>query len=99
MASGLLYIKATGPNGHPSRIRGIMKNKLLRFYLLFMCMSLALFSCENHEIAKGWGTTENIIQRKPESRHPVEPNDTPEESQRSNKKPRRQYTARSSNWC
>lgn len=64
-----------------------------------MIMSLALFSCENHEISNHQGTTENNIQRKPESRHPVEPNDTSESQQKSNKKPRRQYIARSSNWC
>jgi hypothetical protein len=80
-----------------------MKNGLLRFYLLFMVMSLALFSCENHEITKQWGSSDtNIpasIQRRPEGRHPEGPNDTPAESQKSGKKPRRQYNARSSNWC
>jgi hypothetical protein len=89
--------------GTPQGLEVYMKNGLLRFYLLFMVMSLALFSCENHEITNHWGTTDtNIptsIQRKPEGRHPVEPNDSPAESQKSSKKPRRQYIARSSNWC
>jgi hypothetical protein len=85
--------------GHPQGLEVYMKNGLLRFYLLFMFMSLALFSCENHEISNHRGTTENAIQRKPESRHPVEPNEAPEEAQKSNKRPRRNYNARSSNWC
>lgn len=89
--------------GTPQGLEVYMKNGLFRFYLLFMVMSLGLFSCENHEITNHWGTTDsNIptnIQRRPEGRHPVEPNDAPAESQKGAKKPRRQYIARSSNWC
>ena len=99
MACGLLYKIYQAHYGHPQGLEVCMKNGLLRFYLLFMIMSLALFSCENHEISSQWGTTENTIQRRPESRHPVEPNDTPAEPEKSGKKPRRNYNARSSNWC
>ena len=76
-----------------------MKNGLLRFYLLFMFLSLGLFSCENHEMSSHWGTNDNTFQRKPESRHPVEPNEIPTEPQETGKKSRRNYNARSTNWC
>ena len=75
-----------------------MKNGLLRFYLLFMLVSVALFSCENHELSHdNSGTTQNF-QRKPDNRQPVEPNEAPG-GQQKGKKSQRKYVARSSNWC
>ncbi|MBY0412715.1 MAG: hypothetical protein K2Q18_01050, partial [Bdellovibrionales bacterium] len=69
--------------------------------VFFMIMSVALFSCENHQVSHD--TTDNAgssIQRKPESRHPAEPNDSSSEEQgRPKSKKTRKYTARSSNWC
>lgn len=102
MAHDLLYILAQAQNGHPQGLEVYMKNGLLRFYLLFMFVSVGLFSCENHEINQD--TTQDTsksldaIERKPESRHPVEPNDAPADSQKG-KKSKRKYIARSSNWC
>ena len=94
------FIKDIKPiMGTPKGLEVCMKNGLLRFYLLFMVMSLGLFSCENHEMSKSWGTTGNELQRKPESRHPNELNDNPVESQKNEKKPRRNFNAKSSNWC
>ena len=76
-----------------------MKNGLLRFYLIFMVMCLALFSCENHEISNfNSGTSENNLQRRPDERRPIEPNGAPEESQKSKRSPKRYYS-RSKNLC
>ncbi len=76
-----------------------MKNSLLRFYLVFLLMSLVLFSCENHQISQDTTSgTPNIMERKPEGRHPVEPNEAPAESQKG-KKSRRKYVSKLSNWC
>jgi hypothetical protein len=79
-----------------------MKNGLLRFYLVFMFVSIGLFSCENHQINHDTtGTTQSIpqtIQRRPDNRHPVEPNEAPVEGKKG-KKSQRKYIARSSNWC
>lgn len=76
-----------------------MKNSLLRFYLVFLLMSLVLFSCENHQISQDTTSGNPIIlERRPNERHPVEPNEAPSESQKS-KKTRRKYISRSSNWC
>lgn len=76
-----------------------MKNGLLRFYFVFMLVSVALFSCENHDLSQSARETkQTIIERKPESRHPVEPNEAPAEPQKG-KKSRGKYVARSSNWC
>ena len=61
--------------GTPNGLEVCMKNGLLRFYLLFMFMSLGLFSCENHEISNHWGTTQNNLQKRPDSRHPNELNE------------------------
>lgn len=100
MARGLLYRIHRPFNGHlPQGLEVYMKNGLFRFYLLFILVSLALFSCENHEVLNHWGANENTIQRRPESRHPVEPNEAPIESEKSGKKSRRNYNARSSRWC
>lgn len=85
----------------PQGIEVFMKNGLLRFYLLFMLMALALFSCENHDMTlDSSGTSQNnqnAIQRKPDTRHPVEPNEAPAEEQKG-KKMRRMYS-RSSALC
>lgn len=75
-----------------------MKNGLLRFYLLFMFVSVGLFSCENHEINLDTTKNSEVIERKPESRQPGEPNDAPSDSQKG-KKSKKKYIARSSNWC
>jgi hypothetical protein len=73
------------------------KNGLLRFYLLFMVLSLALFSCENHDL------TINTQDKGPTTRrHPVDPNMTPSESPGEvirGKRIRRNHTSRSRNWC
>lgn len=83
----------------PQGCRGtLMKNGLLRFYLVFMFVCLALFSCENRDLSQDAREgKQTIIERKPESRHPVEPNEAPVESQKG-KKSRRIYS-RSSNLC
>ena len=99
MAFELLYTKIEALFGSPQGIEVYMKNGLLRFYLFFMFMSLALFSCENHEISKQWGSTDNTLQRRPENRHPLELNEAPAESEKGQKKPRRNFSAKSSNWC
>ncbi|MBC7430308.1 MAG: hypothetical protein H7336_16965 [Bacteriovorax sp.] len=76
-----------------------MKNGLLRFYLVFMVVALALFSCENHDLTQDKGrSSQNTIERKPDGRVPTEPNGTPVEGQKSKKIPRRTYS-RSSNLC
>lgn len=75
-----------------------MKNGLLKFYLIFMLVSVALFSCENHQINLDTTESAETIQRQPENRHPIEPNGAPAESQKG-KKTKRKYVARSSNWC
>ncbi|MBC7714812.1 MAG: hypothetical protein H7177_15810 [Rhizobacter sp.] len=77
-----------------------MKNGLLRFYLVFMVVALALFSCENHDLTQDNPTrsSQSIIERKPDERAPVEPNGIPAEGQKSKKIPRRTYS-RSSNLC
>lgn len=85
--------------GTPQGLEVFMKNGLLRFYLIFMLVALALFSCENHDLTQdNSGTSQNILDRKPESRHPVEPNGAPVEGQKGKKTPRR-AVSRSSNWC
>ena len=87
--------------GTPQGIEAFMKNRLLRFYFIFMLMALALFSCENHDLTQENTFNSSIIQnrfeRKPESRHPVEPNEAPVEGQKG-KKSRRTFS-RSSNLC
>ncbi|AUN97102.1 hypothetical protein DOM21_16190 [Bacteriovorax stolpii] len=76
-----------------------MKNGLLRFYLVFMFVSLALFSCENRDLSSdAREAKQSIIDRKPDMRHPVEPNEAPAEPQKG-KKSRGKYISRSSNWC
>lgn len=76
-----------------------MKNNgLLRFYLFFMFMSFALFSCENHEMSQSSNNHDSAIERKPESRHPAGPDVAPE-GPKSGKKSKRNYISRSSNWC
>ncbi len=76
-----------------------MKNGLLRFYFIFMIVCLALFSCENHDLShNARESKQSIIERKPDGRHPVEPNEAPAESQKG-KKSRKKYVSRSSNWC
>lgn len=74
------------------------KNGLLRFYLFFLLMSLALFSCENQDLTQDSQSNQPAFERKPENRHPVEPNDSPGEVTKG-KKIRRKFTARSRNWC
>lgn len=95
------FIKDIKPiMGTPKGLEVCMKNGLLRFYLLFMFMSLGLFSCENHEISNHWGTTQNNLQKRPDSRHPNELNESPvDDSQKNEKKPRRKFNPKSSNWC
>lgn len=76
-----------------------MKNGLLRFYLIFLLMSLVLFSCENNQISQDTTTeSPSLIERKPIERHPVEPNEAPADSQKSKKSPRK-YVSKLSNWC
>jgi hypothetical protein len=83
----------------PKGLEVFMNNGLLRFYFVFMLVALALFSCENNNLTQESSEAlHKSIQRKPESRHPVEPNEAPVEGQKSKKTPRRLYS-RSSNWC
>ena len=85
----------------PQGLEVFMKNGLLRFYLIFMLMALALFSCENHDMSlDNSGTSQNnqnTLDRKPDARHPVEPNGAPAEGQKG-KKMRKTYS-RSSTLC
>jgi hypothetical protein len=80
-----------------------MKNELIRFYLIFMLMALALFSCENHDLTQdSSGAGQSTFERKPEERDPVEPNGIQNEGQgdgRKNKKTPRRMFSRSSNLC
>lgn len=76
-----------------------MKNGLLRFYFVFMIVSLVLFSFESRDQGLNIrATKESLIERKPDNRHPVEPNGAPSEPQKG-KKSRGKYISRSSNWC
>jgi hypothetical protein len=74
-----------------------MKNGLFRIYLLFMIMSVALFSCENREVSQEANNGETMIQRKPDQRHPVEPNN--DNQGKKGKKPHRKFYSPSSNLC
>ena len=79
-----------------------MKNGLLKFYFIFMVLSFMLFSCENHDFSlENNQSLDNLnekIERKPENRHPLEPNEAPG-GQIKRKKHYRKFISRSSNWC
>jgi hypothetical protein len=73
-----------------------MKSSLFKFYFIFMLFSLVLFSCENHDLTQNSESSiQTILERKPENRHPVEPNTEPPKSKRSPRK----YISRMSTWC
>jgi len=101
MAPGLLNRLYGSSKSTPSWTKEVMimkKNGLFRFYLLFMLLSLALFSCENHDL-----TIDSQQEATPTTRrHPVDPNVTPTESPTEvikGKKIRRNHTSRSRTWC
>ncbi len=79
-----------------------MKNGLFKFYFIFMVMSLMLFSCENHdfsiEINQSSDSQNETLERKPENRHPLEPNEAPASPSKTKKHYRKNHS-RSSNWC
>jgi hypothetical protein len=86
--------------GTPKGLEVFMKNGLLRFYLVFMLVTVALFSYENHSLAPEASSrsTDSSLDRKPDERAPVEPNGIPVEGQKNKKIPRRTYS-RSSTLC
>lgn len=72
----------------------MMKVKLFRFYFLFLVLASALFSCENNTLThESFQDNDIKNERRPEERHPVEPN----ESSKGKKQPRR--ISRSSSLC
>jgi hypothetical protein len=75
----------------------VMKNGLFRFYVVFMFVMLALFSCENREVSQDSKNGETMIHRSPpgDQRHPIEPNG----EGKGGKKSHRKFFSRSSNLC